>query len=89
MKILPVLFAALIALISFNTLAAQQIHRTHSEELELVGSVSVHNIKGSFDDVVRALAQQAEKKDAPYFRVVGVANPGNSSQWSGHAQLYR
>ncbi|KTS29625.1 DUF1471 domain-containing protein [Pantoea stewartii] len=90
MKRLPVyLSAALLATASFSTLAATAVDRQETQGLQRIGSVSVTNVNGSLDDVTRQLSQEAKSEGARHFRVIGVDNPGDSSLWTGTAEIYR
>jgi len=89
MKILPYLITAIIGGVSFTALASQEINPTQAATHVQIGRVSVSGIEGSPDDAVQALARKADEANAPYFRVIEVANPGDSSDWLGNADIYR
>ncbi|MFC0139510.1 DUF1471 domain-containing protein [Erwinia mallotivora] len=86
----PVLFAAaVVAATSFSTFAATQIDQSQSQDLQEIGVVSVSGVRGSIDDATHKLRQKAEEMGASHYRIIGVDNPGDSSQWTGTAQIYR
>lgn len=87
----PVLFlaGALLATVSFSTLAATPVSQDEAQGLQSIGSVSVTNARGSLDDATRQLSQKAEEMGASHYRVIGVENPGDSSLWRGTAEIYR
>ncbi|XBS71225.1 DUF1471 domain-containing protein [Acerihabitans sp. KWT182] len=89
MKILPYLFAAMMGAASFSALASQELNAAEAAGHQEIGRVSVSGLEGSPDDVVQALARKADEQNAPYFRVIEVANPGKSSDWIGNADIYR
>ncbi|WP_413742647.1 DUF1471 domain-containing protein [Sodalis sp. RH15] len=89
MKLLPFLFTAILGGMSFAALASQQIDQAEAAAHQQIGSISVSGVRGSTDDAVRALARKADEQNAPYYRVIEVANPGNSSAWLGNADIYR
>lgn len=90
MKRLPAyLTAALLATESFSTLAATAVDQREAQDLQKIGSVSVSSVNGSLDDVTRQLSQQAKAEGASHFRVIGVDTPGDSSLWTGTAEIYR
>ncbi len=72
---------------SFSTLAASPVNQ--AQGLQSIGSVSVSNARGSLDDATRQLSQKAEEMGASHYRIIGVENPGDSSLWSGTAEIYR
>lgn len=88
-KLSAVLAGALLATASFATLAAMPVDREQAQGMRSIGSVSVSNVRGSLDDATRELSQKAEEKGASHYRIIGVENPGDSSQWSGTAEIYR
>jgi len=89
-KTLPALFVTtVLAATSFSTLAATQVNGSQSMELQSLGSVSVSGIRGSLDDATHQLAKKAEDMGASHFRVVRADTPGDSSLWSGTAEIYR
>ncbi|KFK97660.1 MULTISPECIES: DUF1471 domain-containing protein [unclassified Serratia (in: enterobacteria)] len=93
MKLLPCLAAALIATASFSTLAAnmsaQQVNSNQASTMQSMGVVSVSGISGSPDDAVHALKQKATEDGATHYRIIGLDNPGDSSNWRGNAEIYR
>lgn len=90
MKRLPAyLTAALLATASFSTFAATAVDQRQAQDLQKTGSVSVSGVNGSLDDVTRQLSQQAKAEGASHFRVIGVDTPGDSSLWTGTAEIYR
>lgn len=91
MKIeMPAIFAvALFAATSFTAMAATPIDHEQAQGLQSMGSVSVSAVSGSLDDATRQLSQKAEEMGATHYRIVGVDNPGDSSLWSGTAEIYR
>lgn len=93
MKLLPCIAAALIATASFSTLAATmsatQVDSAQASSLQSMGVVSVSGVSGSFDDAVHALKQKATEDGATHYRIIGLDNPGDSSDWRGNAEIYR
>jgi hypothetical protein len=91
MKLLPVITAAIIATASFATFAATEIDQAQAtaNNYQRVGVVSVNGITGSPSDVETALQQKATKEGASYFRIIGMSEPGKSSDWHASAELYR
>ncbi len=89
MKILPYLFTVMIGGASFTALASQEINNTEAAGHQQIGSISVTGVRGSTDDALRALASKANEQSAPYYRVIEVATPGDSSVWYGNADIYR
>lgn len=88
-KLPAVIAVALFATTSFTAMAATEITRQQAHDLQSMGSVSVSAVSGSLDDATRMLSQKAEAMGATHYRVVGVDNPGDSSLWSGTAEIYR
>lgn len=88
-KLTVILAGALFATASFSTLAASPVNHEQAEGLQSMGSVSVSNARGSLDDATRQLSQKAEEMGASHYRIIGVENPGDSSLWSGTAEIYR
>jgi hypothetical protein len=84
-----VLTAALLATASFSTLAAEPLSASQAQNLQSAGTVSISGVRGSLDDATRQLSQKAEEQGATSYRVIGVQNPGDSSLWSGTAEIYR
>lgn len=93
MKLLPCIAAALIATASFSTLAvtmgAKQVDSTQANTMQRMGVVSVSGISGSPSDAIHALKQKATEDGATHYRVIGLDNPGDSSDWRGTAEIYR
>ncbi|HEY0208511.1 YdgH/BhsA/McbA-like domain containing protein [Acerihabitans sp.] len=89
MKIIPYIFTAIIAGLSFSSQATQEISQEQAAGHQRIGTVSVSGLEGSTDDATHALRQKARQENAPYYRIIGVDNPGDSSAWSGDAELYR
>jgi len=88
-KMTVILAGALFATASFSTLAASPVNQEQAQGLQSIGSVSVSNARGSLDDATRQLSQKAEEMGASHYRIIGVENPGDSSLWSGTAEIYR
>jgi len=88
-KLTVILAGALFATASFSTLAASPVNQEQAQGLQSIGSVSVSNARGSLDDATRQLSQKAEEMGASHYRIIGVENPGDSSLWSGTAEIYR
>lgn len=84
-----VLTAALLATASFPTLAAQPVSATQAQNLQSAGTVSISGVRGTLDDATRHLSQKAQEEGASGYRVIGVQTPGDSSLWSGTAEIYR
>lgn len=93
MKLLPCIAATLIATASFSTLAAgmsaKQVDSTQASTMQSMGVISVSGISGSPDDAVHALKQKATQDGASHYRIIGLDNPGDSSDWRGNAEIYR
>jgi len=84
-----VMTAALLASASFTTFAASPLSEAQTQDLQSSGTVSVSGVRGSLDDATRQLSQKAEEMGASHYRVIGMQNPGDSSMWSGSAEIYR
>jgi len=54
-----------------------------------IGVVSVSGLMGSPDDAIRALQQKAEKLGGSSVAITSLDTPGDSSLWTGTAQVYR
>ncbi|CRH39312.1 hypothetical protein BN1184_BF_00280 [Pantoea ananatis] len=70
-------------------LGGTAVDQREAQDLQKIGSVSVSSVNGSLDDVTRQLSQQAKAEGASHFRVIGVNTPGDSSLWTGTAEIYR
>lgn len=81
--------AALLATVSFSTLAATPLSAADAQNMQPAGTVSVSGVRGTLDDATRQLSQKAEEMGATHFRVIGAQNPGDSSLWNGSAEIYR
>ena len=89
-KTLPALFAAtLLAATSFSALAATQVNGSQASSLQSIGSVQVSGVRGTLDDATHQLAKKADALGASHYRVVSADTPGDSSMWSGTAEIYR
>ncbi|WP_313698070.1 YdgH/BhsA/McbA-like domain containing protein [Pantoea sp.] len=88
-KLNAVLAGALLSTASLTTFAAAPIDHSQAQGMQSIGSVSVSGVRGSLDDANRQLSQKAEAMGASHYRVIGVDNPGDSSLWSGTAEIYR
>ncbi|MFB6327733.1 protein ydgH Flags: Precursor [Pantoea deleyi] len=88
-KLTVALAGALLAATSFGTFAAAPVDPAQAQNMQSIGSVSVSGVRGSLDDASRQLSQKAEEMGASHYRVIGVDNPGDSSLWSGTAEIYR
>ncbi|WP_431223526.1 DUF1471 domain-containing protein [Serratia sp. L9] len=91
MKLLSGIAVALLATASFSTLAAgaKQVDNTQASTLQSIGVVSVSGVSGSPDDAIHALKQKATEDGATHYRIIGLDNPGDSSDWRGNAEIYR
>lgn len=93
MKLLPCITAALIATATFSTMAAtmsaKQIDSAQASAMQSIGVVSVSGISGSPSDAIHALKQKATEDGATHYRIIGLDNPGDSSDWRGTAEVYR
>ncbi|TQI79154.1 uncharacterized protein DUF1471 [Serratia fonticola] len=91
MKLLPYIAAALIATASFSTLAAgaKMVDSTQASTMQSMGVVSVSGVAGSPDDAIHMLKQKATEDGASHYRIIGLDNPGDSSDWRGTAEIYR
>ncbi|WP_312837020.1 YdgH/BhsA/McbA-like domain containing protein [Pantoea sp.] len=88
-KLTAVLAGVLLTAASSSIFAATQVDSEQAQGMRSIGNVSVSNVTGSMDDATRQLSQKAEEAGATHYRIIGVENPGDSSQWSGSAELYR
>lgn len=82
MKLLPVIAAALIATASFATMAAQEVSSEQAIKLQSIGVISLSNVSGSPTDVESALKAKADADGASHYRIIGISNPGDSSNYS-------
>ncbi|HBV38757.1 MAG TPA: protein ydgH Flags: Precursor [Erwinia sp.] len=89
MKLSAMIAAAVLAAASFSTLAATQVSNEQSQNLQQMGTVSVTGVQGSLDDATARLAKKAEEMGASHYRVIRADTPGDSSLWSGNAEIYR
>lgn len=89
MKLLPYIAAAVIATASFSALAAQEVSKKQASELQSLGVVSAYNVSGSPDDAISVINQKATAEGASHFRIIGLDNPGDSSNWRASAEIYR
>lgn len=89
MKLPTLIAATLFAATSFSALAATQVDEAQSQNMQAIGSVSVSGVSGSLDDATRQLSQKAQEMGASHYRVVRTETPGDSSLWSGNAEIYR
>ncbi|CNG90489.1 putative biofilm stress and motility protein A [Yersinia kristensenii] len=89
MKLLPIIAAALIATASFATMAAREVSPAQATKLQSMGVISLSNISGSPTDVESALNAKADADGASHYRVIGISNPGDSSNYSASAEIYR
>ncbi|CNF21156.1 MULTISPECIES: YdgH/BhsA/McbA-like domain containing protein [Yersinia] len=88
MKLLPIIAAALIATASFATMAAQEVSPEQATKLQSMGVISISNVSGSPMDVESALNEKATADGASHYRVIGMSNPGDSSNYSASAEIY-
>ncbi|MGK3143276.1 DUF1471 domain-containing protein [Pantoea sp. C2G6] len=88
-KVNAVVAGVLLATASFATFAAVPVDRSQAQDMQSLGSVSVSSVRGSLDDASRQLSQKAAESGASHYRIIGVDNPGDSSLWSGTAEIYR
>ncbi|WP_145579579.1 YdgH/BhsA/McbA-like domain containing protein [Yersinia vastinensis] len=88
MKLLPVIAAALIAAASFATMAAQEVSPEQATKLQSMGVITLSNVSGSPMDVESALSAKAAADGANHYRVIGISNPGDSSNYSASAEIY-
>ncbi|MGM7757805.1 DUF1471 domain-containing protein [Yersinia enterocolitica] len=89
MKLLPVIASALIATASFATMAAQEVSSEQATKLQSIGVISLSNVSGSPTDVESALKAKADADGASHYRIIGISNPGDSSNYSASAEIYR
>ncbi|AJJ11786.1 hypothetical protein CH64_3528 [Yersinia rohdei] len=89
MKLLPVIAAALIATASFATQAAQEVSSEQAAKLQSMGVISLSNVSGSPTDVESALNAKASADGASHYRIIGMSTPGDSSNYSASAEIYR
>ncbi|CNI58926.1 YdgH/BhsA/McbA-like domain containing protein [Yersinia bercovieri] len=88
MKLLPIIAAAFIATASFATMAAQEVSPEQATKLQSMGVISISNVSGSPMDVESALNEKATADGASHYRVIGMSNPGDSSNYSASAEIY-
>ncbi|WP_342754007.1 YdgH/BhsA/McbA-like domain containing protein [Pantoea sp. MBD-2R] len=88
-KLAGLIAAAFLATASFSTLAATQVDESQTQNLQQMGTVSVQGVSGSLDDATAQLAQKAEEMGATHYRIIRADTPGDSSLWSGNAEIYR
>ncbi len=88
-KLTGLVAAAFFATASFSTLAATQIDENQAQNLQQMGTVSVQGVSGSLDDATAQLAQKAKEMGATHYRIIRADTPGDSSLWSGNAEIYR
>lgn len=84
-----VIAATILAATSFSTFAATQVDQNQALDMQSIGSVSVSGVRGTLDDATHKLAQKAEALGASHYRIVRADTPGDSSLWSGTAEIYR
>ncbi|CQI97152.1 YdgH/BhsA/McbA family protein [Yersinia rohdei] len=89
MKLFPVIAAALIATASFATQAAQEVSSEQAAKLQSMGVISLSNVSGSPTDVESALNAKASADGASHYRIIGMSTPGDSSNYSASAEIYR
>lgn len=89
MKLFPVIAAALIATASFATQAAQEVSSDQAAKLQSMGVISLSNVSGSPTDVESALNAKASADGASHYRIIGMSTPGDSSNYSASAEIYR
>lgn len=89
MKLLPVIVAAFIATTSFATMAAQEVSQEQATKLQSIGVISLSNVSGSPMDVESALNAKATADGASHYRIIGMSNPVDSSNYSATAEIYR
>lgn len=89
MKLLPVIAAAFIATTSFATIAAQEVSAEQANKLQSIGIISLSNISGSPSDTEFALGTKATAEGANHYRIIGISNPGDSSNYIASAEIYR
>ena len=80
---------ALLATSSFSALAASAVDADEAQGLQAMGTVSVSSVGGSLDDAALQLANKAKAQGADHYRIIGLDSPGDSSRWSGTAEIYR
>ncbi|WLS80027.1 DUF1471 domain-containing protein [Erwinia pyri] len=89
MKLPALLAATLFAATSFSALAATPVDEAQSQNMQAMGTVSISGVNGSLDDATRQLSQKAQEMGASHYRVIRADTPGDSSLWSGNAEIYR
>lgn len=89
MKLKGLIAATLFSATSFSAFAATLVDESQTQNLQPVGSISVTGVRGSIDDVTQQLSQKANEMGASHYRVVRADTPGDSSLWSGNAEIYR
>lgn len=89
MKLKGLIAATLFSATSFSAFAATLVDESRAQNLQPVGSISVTGVRGSIDDVTQQLSQKANEMGASHYRVVRADTPGDSSLWSGNAEIYR
>jgi len=82
--------AALTSALSFGASAASLVSNQQAETLQpLNQTISISGHDGDQTNIRQALSQKADAQGASHYRVIGVQNPGDSSMWSGSAEIYR
>ncbi|MBS3049713.1 DUF1471 domain-containing protein [Enterobacter mori] len=87
MNMNPYIITFLMSVISSSTLAAMEISKAN-ESMTDIGHVSVTG-KSTAEAAVASLKEKAENADADFFRVNRLTTPGDGSNWSANAILYK
>ncbi|CFQ40899.1 YdgH/BhsA/McbA-like domain containing protein [Yersinia bercovieri] len=69
-------------------MAAQEVSPEQATKLQSMGVISISNVSGSPMDVESALNEKATADGASHYRVIGMSNPGDSSNYSASAEIY-
>lgn len=56
---------------------------------EQIGVVSINGVRGSTDDAIHQLREKGQDIGGSKIHITSLGTPGDSSLWSGTAQVYR
>lgn len=84
-RILLSLFSVVFFLFSPVLYAATLVSKSELNGYERTGRVSVSSVPGSKTSAIKALRDEADKRNAEYIHITSVGTGGNSSYWYGTA----
>jgi hypothetical protein len=87
MNMKPYIITLLISVISSPVVAAMEISK-ENETMTEIGHISVAG-ESTAEAAVASLKEKAENADADFFRVNRLTTPGDGSNWSANAILYK